>query len=1130
MKNTGLLRRTFRHRQIAFALALVLPAHGQAGVEIDQTPLTVGKPLEPNIMFIMDDSGSMRWQHMPGTAAEWYSSPPNGLPYRSDLRRDIRLRASNVNTQWYNPLITYAPWVKYDGSSWGDVDPRNARFDPSGTANTSNGEPGVTKVFDLGSTDWPSVDLDTSSTSTIDQEVWRYRGFYVLNPGGEPTKDQDYKRYEFRLKVKCTETGKKGVCTKWGEAGGWEARVFSLKSDGTNNGDAAAVTGFSWPNGTVRTVEEEIQNYANWFSYYRLRSSMAKAAASRVFSELGEDYRVGYNTIWNRQDFPIPVGTDKGLFKGNNKEEWFKRLFLTGTNQGTPLRESLGRTGEYFRKTGVDGPYGPESPQLSCRQNFAIMTTDGYWNSNEASNPKARDDNDSTDGDLIESSDGKTYKYSPESPYKDGSGERSNTLADVAMYYWKTDLTSLENNVPTTGMNPAFWQHMRTFGVSIGEKGTIDPAADLSTIKSWPNPNDAEDADRIDDLFHASVNSRGKFLVASNPEEFARSLTAALATIASETGRAASGAANSTSVDAGTMTYFTEYSSGSWNGDVRGYKIDPATGKASTKPGDGWAASENLPVWDERNIKVSKDGVLDDFRWGNLSSTQRSALGSEDIVNYLRGDRSKEKSDSNPSGTLRARDGLLGSFVNSQPIYVAKPTFGAYYEKASTPGAADYKAYATAKASRLPVLYVGGNDGMLHGFNAQTGEETFAFVPAAVITEALRGFAAPDYEHRYFVDGELTVADAYLGGVWRTILVGSLGRGGKGVFALDVTDPMNVSLLWEKSASDIAALGNALGKPIIAEVGPGSDWRAVFGNGPNGVGDKAQLITISLKDGSVSVIDTGVGGDNGLSAPLVWDADKNGTFETVYAGDLKGNVWRFDDIFSNSPPVPFRLFTAEGNRPITASPWAAVNQRDLRTWVFVGTGQYLNETDRASVVTQSWYGLIDADELVNAADLVERSVGSAKGVDGRMMRTVESGSASELTGKKGWYIDFNETGERMITPNMFYGSALIGTTFVPDGSDLCKPGGRSALWGIDPFTGARLNKKLFSNFGTIDGVFPSVLDGLKPILVGNPPVTISEKDKVTKVVIHTDPSDSEEFSPPPGEAELQSWREVVGRE
>ncbi|MFA7605487.1 MAG: PilC/PilY family type IV pilus protein [Rhodocyclaceae bacterium] len=1072
---------TPRPRQLALALALALPLLAQAGVEIDQTPLTVGKPLEPNIWFILDDSGSMGYTYMPDGLST------NGITRRFHMR----------NTIYYNPAITYTPWVNADGTYMPNANYRDVS---------------TSTAFLTGSTDL--------SDGT--------QCFHTLrSPGLDPSTNSNL--YRWRLNTNGS------------------ARRCSANSSCSDDTGCVSISSFTWTraDGTTftRSISEERQNFANWYHYYRTRVKMAKASVSKAFSTLGEDFRVGYTSIWNRDKFKIPVQSDNGLFRGSNKSTWYERLFDARASSGTPLRQSLDDAGEYFMETGSDGPYGPEDQdnQLSCRQNFTILTSDGYWNGNAAGSGAVRSNNDNTDGPVITGINGETYQYTASSPYRD---RWDNTLADVAMYYWNRDLRpDLDNDVPTTGTNPAFWQHMRVFGISIGLQGSLNPETDLPGLTagttSWPDPTDTEDLHRIDDLFHATVNARGKFLVATNPEEFTKSLTDALGAIASETGRSASGAASSTSVDIGTMTYFTEYTSGSWSGNVRGYEIDPATGRVSTDPDAGWVASEELPAWNTRKIFFNKSGTLTAFNWSNLTGAQRTALGSEAIVNYLRGDRSNEQTDSNPDGTLRPRDNPLGSFVNSQPVYVAQPPFSKYYDIASTPGASSYNAHAQAKAGRTPVLYVGSNDGMLHGFNAETGVETFAFVPASVITETLRGYSHPDYEHRYFVDGELTVAEAYLNNQWRTVLVASLGRGGRGVFALDVTDPDAVTLLWEKSATDIPAMGNVLGKPIIAEVGENSDWRVVLGNGPNGNGDKAQLITIGLSDGSVNVVDTGVGSDNGLSAPLVWDADKDGTFETVYAGDLKGNVWRFDNIFESSPPAPHRLFTTEGNEPITAAPWAAVNQRDMRTWVFVGTGQYLNEDDRANTDTQTWYGLIDEDDETIGArstELVQRSISTTGAVGGRSMRTVESGSASDLADKKGWYIDFTETGERMITPNMFYGTALIGTTFIPDGSDLCKPGGRSALWGINPFTGARLNQALFDanrdgSFNSSDmlgGVFPSVLDGLKPILVGNPPITVSEDGERTTVVIHTDPNESEEFRPAAGAAEAQSWREVLG--
>lgn len=1113
-------------RPIILAPMLCAPVIGWSGVEIDQTPLTVGKPLEPNIMFIMDDSGSMAWEVMPGA-----SNNLDAIPYKSKLTDDIRRRAANLNALWYNPLIEYKPWLKHDGSAYPDSDPFAAPRDPSGSVQTG--------TQNLAGSDWKTS--------------YGYQRFYVLDEGKAPDKAENYKRYEFR-QVK----------------GAWEARVYTLDSSGSIT-KTLEPTEFVWPGLDSRSIEAEVKNFANWFSYYRTRANVAKASASHVFAELGEGFRVGYDTIHNRETLRIPVSNGNGLFSGENKQAWFERLFKTTASSGTPLREALGRAGEYFTEIGASGPYGPEegSNQLTCRQNFSILTTDGYWNGNAASNSDARKDNDSKDGDSdgkkITGPEGAEFEYKAVSPYKDG---RPDTLADVAMYYWKNDLRpSLENNVPTVGENKAFWQHMRTFGVSIGEKGVLDPTTDLDALKSgakaWPEPGNDRQAN-IDDLWHAALNSQGQFIVASDPQAFSKALKDSLDKIAAEKGRSASGAASSTNVSTGSMTFFSEYVAGQWTGDVLGYALDPETGTRATDPKDDWSASSSLPAWSERNILMNVGGTLTALTWGNLDATQQTALSSEQILDYLRGDRSNEKSIANPNAALRERAGLLGSFVNSQPVYVGAPPFKKYYGATKTPGASNYAAHVEAQKDRAPVLYVGGNDGMLHGFLTKTvkhpeskddiaaGTELFAFMPSAVMTESLRKYATDhDYQHRYFVDGEITVAEVFVSGAWKTVLVGTLGRGGKSVFALDVTDPFNVNLLWEKTVSDIPALGNTLGKPIIAEVGSGfdddpgqSDWRVLLGNGPNSSGDRAQLISISLVDGSVKTYDTGVGGDNGLSAVLVWDADKNGFFETVYAGDLRGNLWRFSDLGTAAPPAPFKLFGTAGNRPITAAPWAAVNQRDGRTWIFVGTGQYLNEDDRASLVTESWYGLIDDRSALNAGttigsretSLVKRNIVATGTLSGRGARTLDNGNESEVSaeGKRGWYIDFNQPGERMITPNSFYGNALIGTTFIPDGTDLCKPGGRSALWGINPFTGGRLSKALFdfNHDGTfddkLDGLFPSVMDNLKPILVGVPPITIKEDGDRRIVVMHTDPDNSEEFRPPSGDAQAQSWREVLG--
>lgn len=1152
------------------AMIALAPLSSQAGVDIAQQPLSVADPVPPNIMFIMDDSGSMAWQHMPGTTATWSAAPPSGLPYSGDLTNDIRLRASNVNTQWYNPLITYEPWLK--GHS--ELNPTGKDYAVDASLSGALKDPSEqteTGTFDFQGqlTDWPTI--STSDTGNYTSS-WRYSGFYLLNPNASASNDQNYVRYEFRYKSSCTQTQRQctrwwwnGSCRTWTDVcvaytNAWEARKITLTSSGGNN-VTTNLTQFDWTahGGPVRTIQQEIQNYANWYSYYRLRATMAKGSASRVFAKLGTGFRIGYNTIWNRQDLKIPVGTDNGLFRGDNKKDWFDSLFNTNSTDGTPLRQALGRAGEYFTDTASTGPYGPEtgSQQVSCRQNFAIMTTDGYWNSDAADNSDARADNDSTNGSAISGLNGKSYKYVAGLPYKDG---RSNTLADVAMYYWKTDLVpDLVNNVPTTAKNPAFWQHMRTFGISIGEKGTLDPKTDLPALtagtKTWPAPGCDQSGwsciDRqanIDDLWHAAVNSRGEFIVASNPDEFTKALGDTLNAIKNETKSAASGGSSSTRIEAGAKAIFSQYTSGSWNGNLLAYNINATTGlQETTTP--AWTAESMLPAWGSRSIHVSKDGASVPFSFSNLNADQQTALGSQQVVDYLRGDRSQEQ----PSGSLRARAGVLPAFVNSQLVYVGPPSQTAYFGNASFTGASQYAAYATSKQGRTPVIYVAGNNGMLHAFNGKTGAEIYAFLPnfsimhpsASATQKTLKLYTDPKYglndsadadwetyKHRYILDGELTVADVYLADAWKTILVGTQGRGGTGVFALDVTDPTDIKFLWEKTSSDSAALGNNLGKPIIAQVASG-DWRVVLGNGPNSTGDKAQLIMIKLSDGSISTVDTGVGENNGLAGVNLWDADKDGFFETAYAGDLKGNLWRFKGL--GGTPSFAKLFATRNARPITAMPLIVRNQKTNKTWVFFGTGQNLNKVDQENLDVQSWYGMMDDGSEVASNKLRARAIGSSGTIGARSARVLESGTEAEIisAGQLGWYIDFPANGERMITPNSLLGGALFGTTYTPDNSDTCAPDGKSSLWAINPFSGARLNQGIFdvNGDGVVDGtdkvggIFPSALDGLSPITSGQPPITVGKDGKFS---VHL-PGESIGGKLPVGVLGRQSWREIIGQ-
>ncbi|WP_161830086.1 pilus assembly protein [Steroidobacter agaridevorans] len=568
------------------------------------------------------------------------------------------------------------------------------------------------------------------------------------------------------------------------------------------------------------------------------------------------------------------------------------------------------------------------------------------------------------------------------------------------------------------------------------------------------------------------------FYVASEADKMVESLTRAFAKIAAET-QGAGTALSSTSSQLRTDTKIFQavFYNGTWRGDLRAYSLDEK-GLVSSSP--QWRAGVNLTArdWSTRRIYFynpqgkNAGAQYAEFTWDNLGSTQKTALGSEDVVNYLAGDRSKEESQTN--GTLRTRTGVLGDIVNSSPVYVAAPN-ASLYERASFTGASSYVKFANSMSKRTPVVYVGANDGMLHGFDAsddeaERGEETYAFVPNGAILNGLRTYSEPTYEHRYFVDGEMVVTDVYdtRDKRWKTILVGTMGRGGPGVFALDVTDPADVTFLWEKNGADIPALGKNIGRPVIAQVADG-DWRVLMGNGHATSAGSAQLIMINVITGAVTTADTGASGSNALSAVMARDSDGDRISDVAYAGDLKGNLWKFSSL--NGTPSATKMFQARdpsGNaQPITAAPIAGRDPSTGTVWVFFGTGRYLNAADLNDRQVQSWYGIKDSSvSTATRGDLVQRDIIAESQRDTLTLRAVEEGSAGDLKGRRGWYMDLISPGraprgERVIVPNQFVGTALLATTRIPEAADICKPTGTGFIMAIDPFTGARMPDTFF---------------------------------------------------------------------
>lgn len=590
----------------------------------------------------------------------------------------------------------------------------------------------------------------------------------------------------------------------------------------------------------------------------------------------------------------------------------------------------------------------------------------------------------------------------------------------------------------TTGLEQPWWHNSREYLIA-GENGDVD-----TRVNNYPRPDN--------------------FYVASEADKMVASLRQAFENLLEDMrGSGSSFASNTTKLEAGAKTFQAQFSTSQdneWAGELTAYDVDTATGLLT----ESWKASAQMPVWGPTNAGSGNGPAPRQIFYNNggvMSPFQGSVTGlSSNLVNYVRGDRSLEGVG---AGSFRRRVGLLGDIVNSQPVYVGAPNSRLYLGK-SFSGSNDYAGFAARVSSRDDVIYVGANDGMLHAFDVDTGREIFAFIPSAALGK-LAEYAEPDYEHAYSVDGLLTAADVYWGGAWRTVVVGTMGRGGRSVFALDVTDPQAPVLLWEL---EHAALGNVLGQPIVAQVADG-DWRVLIGNGPNSAAGTAQLVMIGLQRGNVSAINTGAGGDNGLAGVNAWSSAGNSIVDTVYAGDLRGNVWRIEGLLSGASVGI--LYAAGAGKPITAAPLVAKDPATSLTWVFIGTGRYLSTADQSSMAVQTWYGLIDQGRTIssglNAVNILEEGV-----VSNIPVRAIEH---NDEPGENGWYMDLvsptangGARGERMVVPNFFRGLSLVGTTRIPDATDVCNPGGTGFTMIIDPFTGGRLSHPTFDVNG--DGV------------------------------------------------------------
>ena len=1187
------------YKWIGLAAMLSTPA---VAIDLADIPLFLTTPLAPNLFVTLDTSGSMQAAHTPDSSASldatkrYKSSDFNPMYYNPAVKYDLPRKfdgtyattsftaayingydtskgsvnletnykatknyamtsssqtdaggtnpfasagvnhvhtgtMSGVNSGSNAPFFTITDFVNADGSASGwDPGSNLVSVTVDGTARSWDGTyNGIcNNSVESGSTQFETYISGSNLTLCFNDSNTNYGKTVVLTHklGASSSPAYYYRHYSsagVALPAGCDGTKTDDDC------------YIAVKVDGSSGLAVQDLNG----DGVINISDaDERQNFANWYSFYRVRTLAMVTAADIAFWDVPSTTRIAWQNLNTCTSFAATGCSGRSgsvypsylkEFSGTHRDNFFKWLFDIKTASGTPLRMAAQRVGEYVKQVPTSGandvfaefPQSSIGTRYSCRKNFHILMTDGEWNSSGSPGETGIRSYGNLDGSLAD-------------PYSDSV---SGSLADVIYDYWANDLRSdLANNVPksyavdanetvTSGAtsvvlardnnpknNPADWQHVVTFTMGLGLSETLkDPVwagstyaggyARLVTNQDQWTDSSSSTTRKIYDLWHGAINSRGQFFSTEDPNEMRVAFAAILNAIDADVSSASGLSTNSASIQTDSVVFQGRFRPRDWSGELLAYPI--ASGGTLGSP--TWNASAKMSSRNANKIMTWVPGVGGQpFSWSNLNVDQKALLNKniagtpdtlgDERVDWLKGSSALEVRN---GGAFRNRTtSVLGDIVNSDLVYSAAEDlrYGSAPFTAAASEGASYAAFVTAKASRPSMVYAGANDGMLHGFTAHPttgGDELFAYVPNVVYGK-LSALTDPGYAHQYYVDGPASVGDAYIGGSWKTILASSLGKGGKAVFALDVSDPsgFNAShVLWEKSDQDtgFTNLGYVYGKPRTVRISSG--WVTIFGNGYNSSTGKASLFVLNAASGTVLaeiVVDNGP--SNGLSEPTLVDANGDNIVDYAYAGDLAGNMWKFDLASLNSPYKLFAASAAGVVQPITAPPtWGA--SPDSVTggrMIYFGTGQYLGETDKTNNDVQTMYGIWDKGAPVSRAELQAQSITSEVLRSGRTVRSTSdatvdwTGSPAEL----GWYMDLtlagSPSGERIARQPRLALGWLHFTTLIPN-EDRCESGGNSWYYLLNPLTGARpsvsavdLNK---------DGVFNSddeMPDGTAP--------------------------------------------------
>lgn len=1151
-------RKLFRPLSLRRLLAVATLCLGTSASAIDlaDTPLFLTVDIPPNLILSLDDSGSMSRAFTPDLCG----NPNDVCDNNPDSRLNHRyVKSAHFNPLFYNPNITYEIPKDVNGN---DV---NAGAQTSFTAAYINGFDPSYGTINLSDGYRPSAGLHISSGGTKNHRFMNH--FRDGTNGDVRCNGSNRCQYSANKGSNWSFMTSNDSCA--GSHATCQSRTmkaYYYVFDTSVSGCSASDTADKQDNNCYKMVvvgASEQQNFAIWYSYYRTRNLMTISAAARAFASVPETTRVGWQGLgtcrggtstfvtsdcegW--QDTTTDFTNAIRPFTGTHRSNFYSWLFRLPMVSGTPLRTSLKRTGDYLTVNSntvaalTNTPYDhftetypAEFLPISCRKNFHIVMTDGVWNDSITTGnydnttttlPESKTDTSTSPPTVISS-------YTARAPFL---GSDANTLADIAFHFWITDLSSGANGLANTIIesekdrsgsvtdqywnplnNPASWQHMVNFTVGLGLTPFLDavnltygdegyggsyPAIKAGTT-AWPAVS--SDGGKVADLWHAAINSRGKFFSADDPEALNEAFTSIIRSVSAATPSAASLAANSTQWQEGSTVFQAKFNSADWSGNFLALPVSN-TGTVGTAH---WDAADLLPAVANRKFYTLNGSTKQaatcsgngDFQTALDAADNRCS----DRLNWLKGATTHEarfyNATTNPNATFRNRLGSkLGDIINSDPMYVHKGNFG-YHNSSSTSFTekSSYAAFIADFPNRLPVVYVGGNDGMLHAFRADTGvpgesgKELFAYIPKGVYAN-LADLTSQSYSHRYYVDGAPMAGDAYFDSDWHTVLVGGLNAGGKTIYALDITDPATFSassILWEYADAD--DLGFTYAQPQIGRLN-GGQWVAIFGNGYNSTNGNAYLYVVDLEDGTLlAKIAAGTETANGLSTPVLWDNDGDKIIDVVYAGDLQGNLWKFDLTAANSASWALAngslpLFTAERTagvrQPITAQPKVSAHPLS-GTLVLFGTGQYLGDADLTNNDIQSFYAIRDS----GLGATVVRSQLQAQTIDfqgplvadGPLVRATSANTVdyAGVPPQHGWYMDLvypvsaTTSGERVVSTGSFLEDRIIFTTIIPS-RDPCIPGGTSWLMELLTISGSRPSETILD--ANADGSFTTADD------------------------------------------------------